>query len=288
MKTSLIAIASLVASVASANEVGVQTSELTRLDIDRRLDYAETIDRATVTIDNERNEATLALFRHRLCPPDRVCIALMPAPVIVRLPIKSVFGDRCGNRHVRAERDQRPVDGNFESLEIVDGSASRCARPMHEMHLPVRVTHELVTAGFGGPVRSFRSTFEGREFNGLPSHAETFRMYREPGHRPDPGCDVGTRLTLDRVRGTATLVNYVGGFCEIHVNPDPRTYKLLPGRGNADGARYFGERRTRAGVERVEIADYRNSVLTIVREAEVIVRETRAEGRVSVLYSEAR
>lgn len=57
---------------------------------------------------------------------------------------------------------------------------------------------------------------------------KTFKLYTQANINPNPGCDVHVQLELKtRVQGvTAHLVNRVSGFCELYVEPNPRTYKL--------------------------------------------------------------
>ena len=55
----------------------------------------------------------------------------------------------------------------------------------------------------------------------------TFKLYGEPHFTPNPSCDLHTKLELKAATfSTATLEEAVGGFCEIAVVPNPRTYRL--------------------------------------------------------------
>ena len=57
---------------------------------------------------------------------------------------------------------------------------------------------------------------------------QSFKMYTRPNVTPNPGCDVYTRLTLEENHTGVTihLLNVVGGFCELYVEPNPRSYEL--------------------------------------------------------------
>lgn len=56
------------------------------------------------------------------CPVGAMCAMVMPAPVVVELPITSVEVDHCGVKTVVAQTDMRPADGLLNKIELVDAT----------------------------------------------------------------------------------------------------------------------------------------------------------------------
>lgn len=116
--------------------------------------------------------------------------------------------------------------------------------------------------------------------------SETFEMFHEPRHVVNPSCYVFTKLTIDYIDQTATLENFVGGFCEIAVNPDQRTYQLTTGMHNANGMVRTGVRQSPDGQESIRIVDHRTSPLRIRWESLIKSTEERATSTLPIiLYS---
>jgi hypothetical protein len=112
------------------------SATLTRWSLDKSVEEAGRIVGGSITLDFERDEAVLILSRRFYCPPTRVCLAdSVPAPKVIRLPIRAVEADECGA--IRTEAAQAG-----ESIEIVDYSRSRCLyyHPVPE----TQVSHSLV------------------------------------------------------------------------------------------------------------------------------------------------
>lgn len=109
----------------------------------------------------------------------------------------------------------------------------------------------------------------------------SFKLYASPDHEPNPGCDVHTKLTLSAdPRNSATLVEAVGGFCEIAVIPNERTYNLrltaTPcGSKEWSGILNKGGKRTE-----IKITDHRSRMCMDMVAGVVEVEEKQADGTV--------
>ena len=91
-----------------------------------------------------------------------MCIAMMPAPVIIDLPLLKTTQDACGSTLFTAKRDARPVDGSLEMIKITDHSTRTCK---DYRALPgVEAKWITKTSGMDGRVETFSSTFTGSAF----------------------------------------------------------------------------------------------------------------------------
>ena len=74
------------------------------------------------------------------------------APRIVTLPIVSIKKDQCKIPHIIAKKDQRPVDGIFQQLEVVDNTKSKCmyalSAPGASFRMPAPTVVVYTTEGF--------------------------------------------------------------------------------------------------------------------------------------------
>jgi hypothetical protein len=105
---------------------GVYTAELDQLNIDSQLPMSSSIYGGAITVDYDQDQAVLTLYPRFNCPADAYCAQMMPAPVVIELPIVSVYKDDCGSRVIVAEQNLVPVDGFFEQLEIHDNRSMTC------------------------------------------------------------------------------------------------------------------------------------------------------------------
>jgi hypothetical protein len=160
----VLAVAGLMGSVsASASQLPMPpymptySAQLTTFDIDPSNPELRRVNGGMITRDQFRNKLRLTLFRKNDCRPPRLCIAMMPAPVIVVLPIKSVMQTRCGSTIYTAELDQRPVDGKLQTLQLSDNSARRCK----DLRPGVEVRYTTKTSGMAGYEETFVSNFTG-------------------------------------------------------------------------------------------------------------------------------
>lgn len=60
------------------------------------------------------------------CPPGAMCIAMMPIPLEVTVPVQSVTVGSCGETIYEGLVDQRPVDGIMQKLTVVDHRTDTC------------------------------------------------------------------------------------------------------------------------------------------------------------------
>ncbi len=115
--------------------------------------------------------------------------------------------------------------------------------------------------------------------------AGTFKLYNEPRHTPNVGCDLYTQLELKANHySTATLEEHVGGLCEIAAVPNSRTYRLRLDGTNC-GSRIYKGSITRTGNKyAITITDNRSRLCEDPIPANVVVEETR-NGVTSKKYS---
>ncbi len=168
MKTQLITLLSLFTLASSAfAQADVQSlsprrhvefAELLEINLDEQLaDGAPSlISGGTIKLDYRAKMAELTVFRSFHCPRDLYCIQMMPSPIIVKLPIKSIRFDACGTRVIDARLDRRPVDGALQTLRIKDHTSNTCP---HLIALPdTSIAYKTKSSGRGGYVET-NSTF---------------------------------------------------------------------------------------------------------------------------------
>ena len=115
--------------------------------------------------------------------------------------------------------------------------------------------------------------------------AGTFKLYNEPSHQANPGCDVHTQLDL--ISGfagpLARLVNKLSAqsLCEIYVTPNERTFNLTERESIGCGSKEY---RGTNGDASIKIIDHRGRICRDRLIAKVIVEETTAEGTI-IRYS---
>ena len=89
----------------------------------------------TIKIDFAHQEVTLILNPAFRCnaPAGAMCMMVMPQPVEVTLPLKSVTTDGCNAIVYEAEVNYLPVDGNGKFLTVIDNSNNYCE--MYPLHM---------------------------------------------------------------------------------------------------------------------------------------------------------
>ena len=102
-----------------------------------------------------------------------------------------------------------------------------------------------------------------------------FKLYGQPHAEPNPSCDIHTKLDLKAdYFSTATLTEAVGGFCEIAVFPNPRTFRLRLA-GIDCGSRIYAGSLTKQGKKyKIKITDNRTRLCENVVAAALVVEET--------------
>ena len=86
----------------------------------------EQVASVNVIINEIDNEVSLVSLPRFSCPADRVCAMVMPAPIVLTLPIRHVGVPFCGGRIITAERNQIPVDGDRVEIQILDNRERIC------------------------------------------------------------------------------------------------------------------------------------------------------------------
>jgi hypothetical protein len=94
--------------------------------IDSFLHHLNGVTGGHIALDRGARNAKLTLDRPFYCPADSICAQVMPAPVVIELPIVAKKTDPCGTVIYTALRDARPVDGILETLEVRDNTANTC------------------------------------------------------------------------------------------------------------------------------------------------------------------
>ncbi|OQW55117.1 MAG: hypothetical protein A4S09_16965 [Proteobacteria bacterium SG_bin7] len=162
-KNLLLAIATfsmLASTIAEARSVKAFTlnAQLKKMHIDPNSYLAKERFRAgSIVVDQFTKTITLQLDRKWYCPPGALCSMVMPAPIIIKLPLVSVTNGACNSLIFEARRDQRPVDGNLTVLSVVDNSRFNCPS-LHPVE-PTEVHLETVSAGMDGHVVKTHSSF---------------------------------------------------------------------------------------------------------------------------------
>ena len=105
----------------------ILSAELQTIKLDRKLEVitGQGIEHGSVMLDLTQKEATLLLFRKSNCPKDALCIAMVPAPYIVKLPIVKESLEPCGKHYV-AELNLGGTDGGLQTLTVIDHTKNIC------------------------------------------------------------------------------------------------------------------------------------------------------------------
>jgi hypothetical protein len=161
-----LAIAGLLGSViASASQLPMPTppyaqltfsAQLDTINVDPNAEYLQNVDGGTIVRNVSKHTLRLTLNRRFSCPADRICAQVMPAPIILDLPIVDVR-EECGSVIYTAKRDMRPVDGNLEIIKLADHSTRLCED--HRRGTEVRLTTK--TSGMDGFGATYSSSFAG-------------------------------------------------------------------------------------------------------------------------------
>lgn len=117
-----------------------------------------------------------------------------------------------------------------------------------------------------------------------------FKLYGDPGYEASTWCDVHTvlELTNDARGAIARLHETVRGYCEIHVVPNERTYRLELA-GDDCGSQIFKGKTTQNGLALdVEVIDHRSRICRDDVPAQIIVEESSPDDHAygSVKYSD--
>ena len=140
------------------------SAQLSTFDIDAELDYANDVAGGQILRDPAKNTLELILFRRNHCPPHAFCIIeMVRPPVMITLPIVQQMTSDCGAKTYIAVKDLRHVDGNRQSLKLVDNSHRICA----DYRVGTEITLIEETGGRHGG-KTFRSSFTGGIMSPIP------------------------------------------------------------------------------------------------------------------------
>ncbi len=113
------------------------------------------------------------------------------------------------------------------------------------------------------------------EANAAKVKPGSFKLYGQPRAQPNPSCDVHTKLDLKAdYFSTATLAEAVGGFCEIAVIPNARTYRLRLASVDCGSRIYAGSVKKQGKSYSIKITDNRTRLCENVVAGAVVVEET--------------
>lgn len=82
--------------------------------------------RGNVVLNYDTSTITLEVQKLTPCKPGQLCSQIAYMPLFVELPITSIETDSCGIRRVTASKDQRPVDGDLQTITVIDPSEMTC------------------------------------------------------------------------------------------------------------------------------------------------------------------
>lgn len=99
------------------------------------------VNRGEVILDKSRNKIKLELTQVINCEPNMLCAAVEPLLHTIELPIVNSYKGRCGEEIYVAEVDQRPADGLYQNIELIDYSNLTC-RYLPEN--PTMVTYKTI------------------------------------------------------------------------------------------------------------------------------------------------
>ena len=166
MKTLFIALALLVSVNSQATSLHPDTfAQATTLKVINQSSNLETVESADLKLNAVTKQLEITLKFRQICPPPRpgqfACLAVSRGPLKIQLPIVSESKGRCGTTIYTAQRDDRPRDGNFNRVRVLDHRTMTCeiALPFNAM---TQVELTMVTAGFGAPAQTYRLTLQGR------------------------------------------------------------------------------------------------------------------------------
>jgi hypothetical protein len=116
-----------------------------------------------------------------------------------------------------------------------------------------------------------------------------FKLYSEPGFKPNAGCDVHTSLILDNsnlLGSFAVVENGLDGFCEIYVHPNTKLFRIIETETSCGSKYYEGEFYGVGQRLKIEITDHRSRVCRDVVPARVIITiEDLDTGKKDELFS---
>ena len=117
-----------------------------------------------------------------------------------------------------------------------------------------------------------------------------FKLYDDPDYEPSPMCDVHTMLVLENDgRGAfAVLRENLVGYCEMYVEPNERTYRLMFVGDDCGSLVYTGSTQKDGKTLDITVTDHRARVCKDMMPSLIVIEEsgvTREATKPFVKYS---
>ncbi len=214
------------------------------------------------------------------------------------VPKTADFENFCHVRTIRGIADQRPSDGFYTEITVIDRSHTLPGMPCTTGAKATSVVRKrrAYSRIESGEVTG-NATFEGDALEPIPAGPNSpvaadvspglVKLYTDRDARPSPGCDVHTNLVLASSGGvaSASMMDVVSGFCEIFINPNPRTYAITAKIDGCGSKTYAGTTVVEAKAMSVKILDHRARLCDDGKKNAVEVEEQSAGAVVSKVYS---
>jgi len=100
-----------------------------------------------IIVDTENKALTIVAQPAFYCPPGKFCAQVMPPALLLSVPLKSISTGPCGETIYSGSQDERPVDGLFQSIVVIDNKNLFCQTLVAVP--PTTVTYRAETP-FGG------------------------------------------------------------------------------------------------------------------------------------------
>jgi len=79
-----------------------------------------------IEVNTKSRTITLTVQPEFYCPPGKFCAEVMPAPIEITVPLRSVETGGCGEKVFSGSKDLRPVDGGLSQLIVVSNTHNFC------------------------------------------------------------------------------------------------------------------------------------------------------------------
>jgi hypothetical protein len=150
--------------------LGVRAARFTQMEVDARLQEELEVEGAAVLVDGVSNTVHLTLERGYVCRAE-VCAQVMPAPVVLSLPILSRQKDDCGRIVTRAGRGGVSRSLGQPEIVLIESEGSVCG----DQNATAPTELFLETHFSGGEAAKSRSRFEGPALEGIPAALPIFQ-----------------------------------------------------------------------------------------------------------------
>ncbi len=98
---------------------------------------------ANISVNTAQKTVTLTVYRRVFCPPGRFCTQMMPAPLVIELPLTYVGSGFCGGTIMTASKDETAVDGYLTEIQIYDDNGNKCnPNPNYSKSVTVTITEQ--------------------------------------------------------------------------------------------------------------------------------------------------